>query len=54
MFYLIVLSRDPAKVDTYQEFYFLYPKLNIGFIVIGKTIVIFQKSFKIFQMQVYL
>ncbi len=34
---LIIISKNPLKTDPYQEFYFIYPQLNIGFMVIGKA-----------------
>lgn len=34
---MIVLSKNPVDSDPYQEFYFIYPKLGIGFMVIGKA-----------------
>lgn len=34
---LLVLSKNPIESDPYQEFYFIYPKLNIGFMIIGKA-----------------
>lgn len=34
---LIIISKNPVKTDSYQEFYFIYPLLNIGFMVVGKA-----------------
>lgn len=34
---ILVLSKDPVSSDPFQEFYFLYPSLKIGFMVIGKA-----------------
>jgi hypothetical protein len=34
---MIILEKSPAPQDPYQEFYFIYPKLKVGFMVIGKT-----------------
>ncbi len=34
---LLILSKDPIKEDPYQEFYFIYPNLKMGFIILGKA-----------------
>lgn len=34
---LLVVSKNPENNDPYQELYFIYPKLKVGFMVIGKA-----------------
>ena len=45
---LLIVSKNPVINDPYQEFYFLYLELKMGFMVIGKANDGFSKNIPIF------
>lgn len=45
---LLVISKEPVKNDPYLESYYIYPKLKMGFMVVGKANHGFTKSLPAF------